>query len=68
MDVENWFVRMGDSQPYADLLWSRSAKYDVVSVPAEDPTTINDSVSGSIQAISATSKNPEKAMEFLTSA
>lgn len=66
MDVENWFVRMGDSQPYADLLWSRSAKYDVVSVPAEDPITINDSVSGSIQAISATSKNPKKAMEFLT--
>ncbi|WP_026565044.1 ABC transporter substrate-binding protein [Bacillus sp. UNC41MFS5] len=66
MDVENWFVRMGDSQPYADLLWSRASKYDVVSVPAEDPITINDSVSGSIQAISATSKNPEKAMEFLT--
>ena len=66
MDVENWFVRMGGSQPYADLLWSRSAKYEVVSVPAEQPTIINDSVSGSIQAISATSKNPEKAMEFLT--
>ncbi|MFJ7724826.1 ABC transporter substrate-binding protein [Neobacillus sp. NPDC097160] len=65
MDVENWFVRMGDSQPYADLLWSRSAKYEVVSVPAEEPTTFNDSVSGSIQAISATSKNPKKAMEFL---
>ncbi|TRZ39530.1 extracellular solute-binding protein [Niallia circulans] len=66
MDVENWFVRMGGSQPYADLLWSRSAKYEVVSVPSEEPTIINDSVSGSIQAISATSKNPEKAMEFLT--
>lgn len=65
LDVENWFVRMGDSQPYADLVWSRSAKYDVVSVPAEDPVTINDSVSGSIQAISTTSRNPEKAMEFL---
>ncbi|GIN56132.1 ABC transporter substrate-binding protein [Lederbergia ruris] len=65
MDVENWFVRMGDSQPYADLLWSRSAKYDVVSVPAEEPTTFNTSVTGSIQAISATSQNPEKAMEFL---
>ncbi|CQR45851.1 Bacterial extracellular solute-binding protein [Paraliobacillus sp. PM-2] len=65
MDVENWFVRMGDSQPYADLLWSRAAKYDVVSVPAEQPVTINDSVSGAIQAISATSDNPEKAMEFL---
>ncbi|MFF2449865.1 ABC transporter substrate-binding protein [Neobacillus sp. NPDC058068] len=66
MDVENWFVRMGGSQPYADLLWSRSAKYDLVSAPAEQPTVVNDSVSGSIQAISATSKNPKKAMEFLT--
>jgi putative aldouronate transport system substrate-binding protein len=66
MDVENWFVRMGGSQPYADLLWSRSAKYEVVSVPSEQPTIVNDSVSGSIQAISTTSKNPEKAMEFLT--
>ncbi|MEK3799362.1 ABC transporter substrate-binding protein [Peribacillus sp. FSL H8-0477] len=66
MDVENWFVRMGGSQPYADLLWSRSAKYEVVSAPAEQPTIVNDSVSGSIQAISATSKNPKKAMEFLT--
>ncbi|MEK5440327.1 MULTISPECIES: ABC transporter substrate-binding protein [unclassified Fredinandcohnia] len=65
MDVENWFVRMGGFQPYADLLWSRSAKYEVVSVPAEQPTTVNDSVSGSIQAISVTSKNPEKTMEFL---
>ncbi|MEH7097821.1 ABC transporter substrate-binding protein [Neobacillus vireti] len=66
MDVENWFVRMGGSQPYADLLWSRSAKYQLVSVPAEQPTIINDSVSGSIQAISATSKNPKKVMQFLT--
>jgi putative aldouronate transport system substrate-binding protein len=65
LDVENWFVRMGDSQPYADLVWSRSAKYEVVSVPAEEPTTFNDSVSGSLQAISTTSKNPKKVMEFL---
>lgn len=65
MDIENWFVRLGDSQPYADSLWSRSAKYDVVSVPAEQPTTFNTSVTGAIQAISVTSKNPEKVMEFL---
>jgi len=65
MDVENWFVRMGESQPYADQLWSRSAKYDVVSVPMEDPVTFNSSVTGAIQAISTTSRNPEKAMEFL---
>ncbi len=55
---------MGGSQPYADLLWSRSAKYEVVSVPAEEPTIINDSVSGSIQAISATSKNQRKRWNF----
>ncbi|WP_062108935.1 ABC transporter substrate-binding protein [Bacillus niameyensis] len=66
MDVENWFVRTGGSQPYADLLWSRSAKtYEVTSVPAEDPIVVNSSVTGSIQAISSTSKNPEKVMEFL---
>ncbi|GIP31499.1 ABC transporter substrate-binding protein [Paenibacillus sp. J2TS4] len=65
MDVENWFVRMGDSQPYADLLWTRSAKYDVVSVPAEEPTTYNSSVTGAIQAISTTSKNPQMVMKFL---
>ncbi|OAK71426.1 ABC transporter substrate-binding protein [Lederbergia galactosidilytica] len=65
MDVENWFVRTGGSQPYADLLWTRSAKYEVVSVPAEDPVTVNTSVTGSIQAISSTSANPEKVMEFL---
>src|SRR5699024_4739220 len=65
MDVENWFVRMGESQPYADLLWSRSANYELVSVPMEDPVTFNSSVTGAIQAISTTSQNPEKAMEFL---
>lgn len=65
MDVENWFVRMGGSQPHADLLWSRSAKYEVVSTPAEEPTTFNSSVTGAIQAISSTSENPEKVMEFL---
>lgn len=64
-DVENWFVRMPDSQPYADLLWSRSAKYDVISTPAEEPVIINESVTGAIQAISVTSENPEKVMEFL---
>jgi len=66
LDVENWFVRMNYYQPYADLLWSRSAQYEVVSIPAEPAAIVNDSVSGSIQAISVTSKNPQKAMEFLT--
>lgn len=65
MDLENWFVRTGGYQPYADLLWTRSAGYEVVSVPAEQPIITNISVSGSIQAISATSQNPEKVMEFL---
>lgn len=65
MDIENWFVRLGDSQPYADLLWSRSAKYEVISTPAEQPRTFNTSVTGAIQAISVTSENPEKVMEFL---
>ncbi|MGE6256619.1 ABC transporter substrate-binding protein [Heyndrickxia sporothermodurans] len=65
MEVENWFVRKEMYQPYAELLWSRAAGYDVVVQPITKPVTYNNSVTGAIQAISATSKNPEKAMAFL---
>ncbi|MCH1625222.1 ABC transporter substrate-binding protein [Ferdinandcohnia quinoae] len=65
LEVENWFVRKEMYQPTAELLWSRGAGYDVAVQPMHDPITFNSSVTGAIQAISATSKNPEKAMEFL---
>ncbi|MCC3371517.1 ABC transporter substrate-binding protein [Cohnella sp. REN36] len=60
-----WLVDVADAQPYADNLWSNDAGYGVVSVPMQDPITFNWSVAGSLQAINAKSKHPEKAMEFL---
>ncbi|MEC0229560.1 ABC transporter substrate-binding protein [Paenibacillus alba] len=60
-----WLVDVADAQPYADNLWSNDAGYGVVSVPMHDPITFNWSVAGSLQAINAKSKHPEKAMEFL---
>ncbi|MEW9502206.1 ABC transporter substrate-binding protein [Jeotgalibacillus marinus] len=65
LEVENWFMRKEFYQPYAELQWSRSAGYDVVVRPESDPVTLNGSVTGSMQAISITSKNPEKSLEFL---
>ncbi|MFT4414795.1 ABC transporter substrate-binding protein [Fredinandcohnia humi] len=65
LEVENWFVRKEMYQPTAEFLWSRSAGYDVAVQPMHDPITFNNSVTGAIQAISATSKNPERAMMFL---
>lgn len=49
----------------ADNLWSASYGYPVVSTPASQPYIYNWSVMGSMQAISANSEYPEKAMEFL---
>ena len=65
MSVENWFVRKEQYAPGAVEMWSSNAKYDVGYTPSHDPLTINNSVTGSVMSISAASKNPEKAMEFL---
>lgn len=60
-----WFVGKCDTQPFADSLWSTSLQYPVVSTPMHDPLTLNMSVMGSMQAISTTSGDPERAMMFL---
>ncbi|WP_438433301.1 ABC transporter substrate-binding protein [Gorillibacterium sp. sgz500922] len=60
-----WFTDRAATQPLADNLWSASYGYPVVSTPAGDPYIFNWSVMGSMQAISANSAHPEKAMEFL---
>lgn len=65
MSVQNWFVRKEQYAPGAVEMWSSNAKYDVGYTASHDPLTINNSVTGSVMAISAASKNPEKAMEFL---
>ncbi|CAM3530463.1 MULTISPECIES: ABC transporter substrate-binding protein [Paenibacillus] len=65
MTSGNWFADRAATQPFADNLWSQSYGYPVVSTPAGDATIFNWSVMGSMQAISANSEHPEKAMEFL---
>ncbi|MEK3683699.1 ABC transporter substrate-binding protein [Paenibacillus sp. FSL R10-2736] len=60
-----WFTDRASTQPMADNLWSVSYGYPVVSTPASQPYIYNWSVMGSMQAISANSEYPEKAMEFL---
>jgi len=60
-----WFTDRATSQPLADNLWSASYGYPVVSTPASEALIYNWSVMGSMQAISANSAYPEKAMEFL---
>lgn len=60
-----WLVDRANTQPFADNLWSESLGYPIVSVPASDPIIYNWSVMGSMQAISANSEYPEKAMQFL---
>jgi len=65
LETPNWFVRKELYQPYAEQVWSRSAGYEIVTQPMHEPYIFNNSVTGSMQAISATSKNPERAMMFL---
>ncbi|MFB9331140.1 ABC transporter substrate-binding protein [Paenibacillus aurantiacus] len=60
-----WFADREQTQPYADLGWSRSAGYDIVSNPMQDPVIFTGSATGAMHAISANSKNPERAMMFL---
>lgn len=59
------FVTKGDGQPYAEGIWSKDLKYQVVATPMMDTVVTNASARGSMTAISATSKHPEKAMELL---
>ena len=59
------FVTKADGQPYADSLWSKDLGYQVVSTSIMDTYITNSSTTGSMQAISVTSKHQEKSMEFL---
>ncbi|MGO4369988.1 ABC transporter substrate-binding protein [Paenibacillus sp. 2TAB19] len=60
-----WFTDRASTQPLAENLWTASYGYPVTSTPAGKAYTFNWSVMGSMQAISANSEHPEKAMEFL---
>ncbi|MBR2569713.1 MAG: ABC transporter substrate-binding protein [Paenibacillus sp.] len=60
-----WFVDTAHYQPFAETSWSQGIPDKVVVQPAEEPYVYNWSVTGSMMAISAQSKYPEKAMEFI---
>lgn len=59
------FITKGDGQPYAEKLWSKDLKYDVVASPIMDSYITNASTTGSLLAVSSNSKNKEKSVEFL---
>lgn len=59
------FVTKGDGQPYADVIWSKDLKYDVVATQMMDSYVTNASTTGSMIAVSRNAKNPEKCVEFL---
>ncbi|NGZ77639.1 ABC transporter substrate-binding protein [Saccharibacillus alkalitolerans] len=65
MTSGKWLLDRAQTQPLADNVWSASYGYPVVSTPASEPIITNNSVQGSMMAISANSEYPEKAMEFL---
>ncbi|QCT03693.1 ABC transporter, solute-binding protein [Paenibacillus algicola] len=65
MKTGKWLVDREITQPYAELGWSRSAGYDIVTRPMQDPIIYTGSAAGSMMAISSYSKNPERAMMFL---
>ncbi|WP_054955511.1 ABC transporter substrate-binding protein [Paenibacillus dakarensis] len=60
-----WLVDKQHTVPFADNLWSDNLQYPVVSTPIHEPMVFNWSVTGSMQAISAKTKHPQQAMEFL---
>lgn len=60
-----WLVDKQHTVPFADILWTDGFKYPIVSTPIHEPMVFNWSVTGSMQAISAKSKYPEQAMQFL---
>ncbi|EGT3616623.1 extracellular solute-binding protein [Clostridium perfringens] len=59
------FVTKADGQPYAEKIWSAKSREEVVATPIYESYITNDSINGSMIAISKNSENPEKAMEFL---
>ncbi|HHD2751281.1 TPA: ABC transporter substrate-binding protein [Clostridium perfringens] len=59
------FVWKADGQPYAENGWGESLGRPVVTSSIVSSYVTNNSTTGAMTAISATSKNPEKAMELI---
>ena len=59
------FMWKADGQPYAENGWGQSLGREVVTSSIIPPYVTNNSTTGAMTAISATSKHPEKAMELI---
>lgn len=59
------FVTKGDGQPFAELIWGKDLKYEVVASEIMDTQITNNSARGALTAVNKNSKNKEKAIEFL---
>ena len=59
------FAYKADGQPYAEKIWSRDYKRNMVATPMTDTWVTNASTTGSMIAVAKNTKHPEKAVEFL---
>ena len=59
------FVWKADGQPYAENGWGQALGREVVTSPIIPSYVTNNSTTGAMTAISATSEHPEKAMELI---
>ena len=59
------FMWKADGQPYAENGWGQALGREVVTSSIIPPYVTNNSTTGAMTAISATSKHPEKAMELI---
>lgn len=60
-----WGADMSQYQPFADNIYSAQMGYTIKSFPAFKPIITNNSVEGSMMAISINSKRPDIVMKFL---
>lgn len=61
----NFFAGITSSTPYAEITQSRDFNFEVIHAYLTEPIVTTGDIGGSMQGISSTSENPEKAMEFL---
>ncbi|MGL5633481.1 MAG: ABC transporter substrate-binding protein [Sarcina sp.] len=59
------FAYKADGQPYAEKIWSRDYKREMLATAMTDTWVTNGSTTGSMIAVAKNTKHPEKAVEFL---
>lgn len=62
---EKYFIGFAGLKPGKDKESSQGARYDYTQIDITTPIMANQDATGSLMAISRTSKSPEKAMKFL---